>query len=133
MASGSRLRYLGPYPVPAGIILPIITFSGPNQEGYRYHEWLHQVGPRVVFPGRMLLTNELVSRDTLVIPIRTGQAVAGTPSDNHINIGICKVCPISISVPINRSVSPGSMTRTLQAFGDHYPQCALSDFYTWLR
>lgn len=35
----------------------------------------------------------LVSRG-LVIPIRTGRAVAGTPPEITITVGICKVCDI---------------------------------------
>ena len=56
----------------------------------------------------------LVSREALVIPIRTGRAVAGTPPEIRTSLLASVKSVISMRVPMRRSVSPGSMTRTLR-------------------
>ena len=56
----------------------------------------------------------LVSSEALVIPIRTGRAVAGTPPEIRTSLLASVKSVMSIRVPMRRSVSPGSMTRTLR-------------------
>ena len=56
----------------------------------------------------------LVSSEALVIPIRTGRAVAGTPPEIRTSLLASVKSVMSMRVPMRRSVSPGSMTRTLR-------------------
>ena len=64
-------------PVPAGIILPIITFSFKPTNGSFLPRIAESVRTRVVYWNEAADKKLLVSRAALVIPKITGRAVAG--------------------------------------------------------
>ena len=73
------------------------------------------VSTRVVSWKEAADKNEFVSSEAFVIPRRTGRDVAGTPPEITISLLASVKSEMSISVPGRRSVSPGSITRTLRS------------------
>ncbi len=116
------------------MILPMITFSLRPSKWSFLPRIAASVRTRVVSWKDAADKKELVSREALVIPIRTGRDVAGIPPEITISLLASVKSEISISVPGRRSVSPGSMTRTLRSIWRTITSTCLSPISTpWLR
>ena len=105
------LRYLL-MPVPAGMSLPMITFSlRPISESLR--AWIAaSVSTRVVSWNDAADSHDSVASEALVIPISTGRPAAGTPPSSTTPRFISSNRGRSTSSPGSRSVSPDSSTFT---------------------
>ena len=105
------LRYRA-MPVPAGMSLPMMTFSfSPSSESLRA-EIAASVSTRVVSWNDAADSHDSVASEALVMPISTGRAEAGSPPSPTTRRFSDSKRLRSASSPGSRSASPASMIVT---------------------
>ncbi|SIM41559.1 Uncharacterised protein [Mycobacteroides abscessus subsp. abscessus] len=97
-------------PVPAGISLPMITFSFRPTSGSDLPSIAAWVSTRVVSWKEAADSHESVAREALVMPISSGRPAAGRACSCTAFLLACWNWTVSTSSPGSRSVSPDSMT-----------------------
>ena len=101
-------------PVPAGMSLPIITFSLRPSSGSTLPLIAASVSTRVVSWKEAADRKESVAKDALVIPRRIGWPSAGCKPRSSISLFCSSNSPISTYSPGSIVVSPASSIRTLR-------------------
>ena len=128
--AGSARRLRANKPEPAGMSLPIITFSlRPCRRSF-LPEMAASVRTRVVSWKDAAARNESVFRLAFVTPSNTVFAVAGSPSCARTARLTSSIVKRSINSPGKSSVSPGVSTRTLRSIWRTITSMCLSSMLT---